>query len=822
MGVAGALALALLLGLSVVLFLWLRMRRRLRALEARLRALERGLRQPGPGAGPGPADSFAERAMAWLGGAGLALGGVAAALWAAAREAPLALAAVSALALAALLAGLGARGGDEGSRALRAALAAAGLVGLFGVVLAARRLALLAPEPALWVLAVLVLVALGRARLGPLLVAVVAAAGYAAPVVAGVEVVDRPQGVFAYLALLTAVAQLQAHRSGGWWVGALVVLPGALLWAAAAGAAAVFGLLTLGQAPALARPLAALVVALGLFSAPALALIMGRAEPAPRRARAAAAFVLAHALLLAGLVLEAGERELVPLLALMALQLGALLASALKPDFKAPALVAAAAPLLIAALHDAQDPVWPRLLAEPSLLPPALRLAAGDLGLWGLVLSTFILFAVFGPAMAALRPRDGGLWAAVGALVPLLAMGVLAFRLGVPELYGLFPVLFLAYGLLQLLAAMVAWVRGQGEGVVAAHGFAAALASLFAGLMWLELPLLRLLLAPAAVVAATFHRLQPKPVFAAITGGAIAAFAVLLVVPGRFGTVPELSVLLWSGVFPLLGCALALWTLGPQAWIARSLGTACLWLAGAAALALAALVTNGMAVALRDHAPTDRGLALVAWLSAAGVFAALASRGVLPARLQRLWLPFALLALPSLFRLLLGDANPARTAVDIGLLPFVDGLLVPYGLGALTAFGLAALLFPGERGAARAIGGVGLVLLLLWIRYEIQHLVQGAVIVRELGAVERALVAAGWLAVAGLLAAAALWRREVAELSWAAVAVALLALFEGLSAALEETEGLLRALLFAVLGLLLLAAARLYRRLAPVRRTRSC
>jgi uncharacterized membrane protein len=218
----------------------------------------------------------------------------------------------------------------------------------------------------------------------------------------------------------------------------------------------------------------------------------------------------------------------------------------------------------------------------------------------------------------------------------------------------------------------------------------------------------------------------------------------------------------------------------------------------------AVAVTNGIALALADHALLRAGAALGIWLLV--LRSLLALRPLLPAGRALDLAPLlpAAFAVREAWRLFAGEAEPARNALDVGLLPAWDALLVGYLLPALLLAGLARSL---GRGRARiAAGGAALAFLLAWLHHETRHLFHGAILSAPPDDAERLVLLLVWLGFA-LLCLFVARVRDSGAARQAAVATVVVAALRVLLFDLPAVQGLYRAAELAALGLVLLLVA---------------
>lgn len=179
------------------------------------------------------------------------------------------------------------------------------------------------------------------------------------------------------------------------------------------------------------------------------------------------------------------------------------------------------------------------------------------------------------------------------------------------------------------------------------------------------------------------------------------------------------------------------------------------------------------------------------------------------------WMRHALMALVTL-NLLLYKGGPLEALapdVAMGPLPVFNLLLLAYAVPAV----LAVFVYRAARGIGAELTalvyGVGaLGLMFMWLNFEVRHAFHGSLLGRAAaGDAESYAYSIAWLAYAGALLAAGLWRGKK-SLRYASLAVLLLAVLKVFFFDLGQLEGLWRALSFLGLGAVLVGIGYLYRR----------
>jgi uncharacterized membrane protein len=158
-------------------------------------------------------------------------------------------------------------------------------------------------------------------------------------------------------------------------------------------------------------------------------------------------------------------------------------------------------------------------------------------------------------------------------------------------------------------------------------------------------------------------------------------------------------------------------------------------------------------------------------------------------------------------------SNPLVDRVPVGDWPLINLLALAYLVPALFAFAFArALRDSWPNGARVAIAPAGLVLLFVYLTFEIKRAFQGPLL--DFATVSSAEIYAyslGWLAFAGVLLAAGILRRST-PIRHAALAVLLVAVVKVFGFDMADLTGLYRVASFLGLGLSLVGIGWLYQR----------
>jgi uncharacterized membrane protein len=158
-------------------------------------------------------------------------------------------------------------------------------------------------------------------------------------------------------------------------------------------------------------------------------------------------------------------------------------------------------------------------------------------------------------------------------------------------------------------------------------------------------------------------------------------------------------------------------------------------------------------------------------------------------------------------------SNPLVTGKSIGDWPIVNILMLAYLLPALACFGFARIL-RGELPAwlQRTIAPCGLLLLFVYVTFEIKHAFQGRTLeFVTYSDAELYAYSIGWLAFAGVLLAIGIWKRSTPA-RHAALAVLLATVVKVFVFDMADLTGLYRAASFIGLGLSLVGIGFLYQR----------
>ena len=158
-------------------------------------------------------------------------------------------------------------------------------------------------------------------------------------------------------------------------------------------------------------------------------------------------------------------------------------------------------------------------------------------------------------------------------------------------------------------------------------------------------------------------------------------------------------------------------------------------------------------------------------------------------------------------------SNPLFTGKPVGDWPIVNTLMLAYLLPALACFGFARIL-RGELPTwlQRAIAPFGLLLLLIYVTFEIKHAFQGRTLYFvTFSDAELYAYSIAWLAFAGILLAIGIWKRSTPA-RHAALAVLLVTVVKVFVFDMADLTGLYRAASFIGLGLSLVGIGFLYQR----------
>lgn len=510
-----------------------------------------------------------------------------------------------------------------------------------------------------------------------------------------------------------------------------------------------------------------------------------------------------------------------PLAVFIATALGALALAWRAPaaTFAAVA-VALTAPVILAAWEFPPQPG--SALAPPGpvagvVAEPA-RLSVGPFAFYGFAMG---LLLVAGGIAGAWRARRGLFaigWATAGAAGPLLLLIASYGRLA--ELERSLPFAALALALAALLtAAAEAFTRVRRTtpaAVFAAGGVVGlALALSFA----LEKGWLTVGLALAALGVAWVSTLRPLPGLRQLSAGlGLVVLARIgwdpAIAGSQLGTTPVLNWLLWGYGVPALAFAGAARLMAPRGddWSRRVLES----LALVFAVLLAAMEVRHLAHGGDLYAEGTRLFETGLLAAFYGAYAAGLSRlaGVTGRPLYRLFSDgVAVLAALCALAGLTAD-NPFLTSESVGG-PVFNDLLVAYALPAAMALAYAATQPPERRRVRFAAAALAVLLALAYATFQVSRLFQGPVLdPARIGATEWYAYSATWLAFGILLLGLGLWRRSQ-SLRLASAAVMIATVIKVFISDMADLEGVLRAVSFIGLGIVLVAMGWLYQRLLP-------
>ncbi|MFG1392945.1 DUF2339 domain-containing protein [Xanthobacter agilis] len=527
----------------------------------------------------------------------------------------------------------------------------------------------------------------------------------------------------------------------------------------------------------------------------------------------------ALALAVAALAASEGQAAPMPLAVFLVAVFGALLLAWRAEAATFAALAAAvAAPVILAAWvfpPDADSALAP---AGPvaGIVPEPARLSVGPFALYGFGMALVLATVGLAGARRAQRGLAGLGWAATAATGPLLLLIVAYGRL--TALDRSLPFAALALALAALFTAAAEWLSRLRRPAPAAAFAAGGVVGLALALAFaLEKGWLTVGLALATLGVAWVSTLRPLPGLRPLSAG------LGLVVLARvgweptiagvdLGTTPVFNWLLWGYGLPTLAFAGAARLLAPAGddWSRRTLES----LALVFAVLLAALEVRHLAHGGDMETPVTSLFETGLLASLYGAYAIGLERlaGVTGRTFYRLFsnLMAALAALCALAALL--TENPFMTGENVGG-PVFNDLLLAYGLPAGLALLYAAGL-PAERVRLRLVaGGLALVLALAYATFEVSRLFQGPVLDPErIGATEWYAYSATWLAFGIALLGLALWRGS-RTLRLASAAVMMATVLKVFVSDMADLEGVLRALSFIGLGIVLVAMGWLYQRL---------
>lgn len=778
-------------------------------------------------AGPGRLAGFEERFGAlwtvWLGGIALALGGIFLVRYAIEADliGPGARLSLGGLLALALLAGgewlrRKETPGEASSRIalpfadVPAMLTAAGTSTAYAVIYAAYELyGMLPPGVAFVLLGAVAIASMVAALLhGPMLAALGLVAAGVAPLLVST---DEPSawGLAAYIAVVAAAA-IGVARARLWaWLAALAII-GTILWGLV--------LLVLGDS---AAPLGFLIAALMALTIALLVPGLFRGPPAGEAPRPdwVSALAVAGALGLAALV-TAETDQATPALIFFAVLVLAAIAVAWRAD------AACHAPLIAAPMSAFVLAAWDVLahggttVAQPGAMegvvagPPVLAL--GGFVAFGLSLGAMLGGAGFLGARRAERLLPGLAWSAAGVIGPLLMLIAAYWRLtdfGIS--YG-FAVVALALAALGSVAVERLAGR-EGPGDHAATIFAAgSVGALALGLtMALERGWLTVGLALASLGIAWIASVRPLPGLRQLS--AVVGIAVLgrvawdpSIAGGNPGATPFFNWLLWGYGVPALAFAAAAWKLGGGDWARRTHESLALVFAVLLAVTEIRHGVRGTLVGPEPGLAEIGGYLCVALAYAIGLERLRRVSASLVYEIGSLVL-FAFAVL--LAFAVLGFANPVATGDPIEG-RFVNLLVLAYALPALLAFALNRVTRESRPlWHRRSSGALALALAFAFVTLSVRRAFTGPDLASdEIGSGELYAYSAAWLGfgiallVAGLLSGSR-------ELRLASAAIVMLTILKVFLWDMSDLEGVLRALSFIGLGLVLVGIGWLYQHL---------
>ncbi|MEP9351576.1 DUF2339 domain-containing protein [Xanthobacter sp. KR7-225] len=516
-----------------------------------------------------------------------------------------------------------------------------------------------------------------------------------------------------------------------------------------------------------------------------------------------------------------------PLVLFVAAALGALaLAWRAPPTVLAALAVALAAPVILAQWDFPPIPGSALAPAGPvaGTVPEPARLPLGHFIAYGLILGGLQV------ALGLLGARRPGrafaslAWAGSASLGAVLLLVAGYERLTDLDKSLPFAALGLALALVLALCAESAQ-RARPSGAAAGAFAAGSVVSLALSLAFaLEKGWLTVGLALAALAVAWVATRRPVPGLRQLSAGLGLLVALHVgtdptIAGDALGSTPIFNWLLWGYGVPAAAFALSAQVLGRTAddWPRRvHEGLALLF-----AVLLAAFEVRHLA-----H-PGDL-LAQPSGLFEAGLLAsiygayAVALLRLSQVRARPLYGLFARLmgGLAALFAIgALVGPNPFATSTSVGG-PVVNELLVAYALPALLALLFAARLPAAERPTRMFARALAVVLGLAYVTFEVSRLFQGPVLdPAAISAGEWYAYSAAWLGFGILLLVLGLWRRS-RTLRLASAAVMVVTVLKVFLSDMSDLEGVLRAVSFIGLGLVLVAMGWLYQRLlvrdAPV------
>ena len=791
--------------------------------------------QTAPAAGvpdkrPGPdiETALGTRWAVWVGGLALALGGVFLIRYTIEAgifgpEVRLALAALLGLALVAggeVLRRMGFDVPVEGLKNayLPAILTAAGAFTLFGTIYAAHGIyGFIGPAAAFTLLGLVGVATIAAALLhGQALAGIGLLGSYATPFLVATQAPNL-WALFGFIAIVLAATGVIA-RSRDWTPLMAAAFAGAGLWC----------LVYLVDDP---LPDVAIVLFVNAVAIAVMVFVwLRRAEPVATRidlpAAVASAFVA-----LAALVIVANT-ALAPTTGMgtaAALLLG-LLAAALYRETAVAALFAAAAATMLIYLHIGLGGTFEITLFHETVAIEGTRsgVPAGSARLWGAVLAAVFLAAGLWSARryAPDRPLRAASWSATAALVPLAVLTAVWVAFG--NLDRDLAHAALALALAVALAAGAEWVaRAERPALAGGPAVSFLLAGAgFAALLFLHMGFgalwTTILVGAAAALPAYATRLRRYPALGWLSvGAAVAVIARFVVDPtiagaDQLSTTPVFNALLPGYGVPALAAAYAAWQLARTAnGRPRLVMEAVATLFGL--LTIAMLVRHAMNGGVIDAgAPTlaEQSIYTLIAIGAGAILVALDGRAPSPVfragSIAVGVVSVAFVAVQHFFAL-----NPLVTNESTGAILFFNLLFLGYLLPGAAMAGLAA--YARHKRPYWYVAALALVASLLGFAYaslSLRRLFHGEFIGlwKDFGQLETYSYSALWLVLGvALLAAGLVLKSQVLRLASAALVVVAVAKVFLLDMA--ELEGVLRALSFIGLGIVLIGIGLFYQRM---------
>lgn len=777
-------------------------------------------------AGRGRLAGFEERFGAlwtvWLGGLALALGGIFLVRYAIEADligpgTRLTLGALLALAL------LGAgewlrRNGGPARIALPfadvpAMLTAAGSSTAYAVIYAAYEIYGLLPPGLAFVLLGLTAVATMVAALlhGPMLAALGLVAAGVAPVLVASE---QPSawGLAVYVAVVAAAA-LGVARVRLWsWLAALAIV-GTLMWGLV--------LLAFLDSGASGVPLGFLVAVLMALTVALLVpgLLRGPpAGPAPRPDWVSA-LASAVALGLAALLTAAVDQGLASLVFFTVLVLAAVaMAWRAEAACHAPLIAGPASAFVLAAwdvlAHGGSTVAAPGAMEGVVAGPPVLAL--GGFIAFGLALGAIFALAGFLGSRRATRIVPALCWSAAAVVGPLLLLIAAYWRLADFGISYGFALAALAVAALFTVAVdRLAGREGTSEAAAAVFAVGSVAALALGLTMALERGWLTVGLALASLGIAWISSVRPLPGLRALS--AFVGIAVLgrvmwdpTIAGGDPGATPVFNWLLWGYGVPALAFAGAAWRLGRTDWARRTHESLALVFAVLLAVTEIRHGVHGSLIGPEPDLAELGGYLCVALAYALGLERL---RRVSASPVYAIGSLAAFAAALLLALAVLGPVNPVISG-DLIEGRLVNLLLLGYAMPALLAFALnrvtAATRPPWHR---RTSGALALVLAFTYVTLTVRRLFIGPDLAAfAIGNTEIYAYSAAWLGfgiallVAGLLSGSR-------DLRLASACIVMLTILKVFLWDMSDLEGVLRALSFIGLGLVLVAIGWLYQHL---------